>query len=98
MSRSDSQATFVPVAGLRTISGAPRSLIPLMVINVELKWKFRCPWMHRLRQGQLLRGASFPNVAVSLANLPKYLVSSLNLWAWVARKVKNAMSDLATSR
>ena len=46
----------------------------------------------------LLRGVSLPRVAVSLANFPKYLVSSPILCAWVARKVKNARSCFATSR
>jgi hypothetical protein len=72
--------------------------MPLIVMDVELKWKFRWPWMHCRKHVQLLKGELFPSVAVSLANLPKYLVSSFILCMWFARNVKNRMSDFETSK
>ncbi len=98
MLQSDTLVTLVLAVGLRTLSDASRLSIPLIVTDVELKWKLRWPWMHRLRQAQLLRGGSLPRVVVSLAKFSEYFVSSPILCAWVARQVKNARSYFATSR
>jgi hypothetical protein len=56
----------------------PDSSIPLMVIDVELRWKLRWPCIHLRSHVQLLKGALFSNVAMNFANFPKYLFSSLS--------------------
>jgi hypothetical protein len=78
----------LPLAALRITSNVSRWLIPLMVIDVELRWKLRWPCMHLRSHVQSLRGALFSNVAVNLANFLKYLFSNLSQWACPARKRK----------
>jgi hypothetical protein len=65
-------------------------------MNIELKWKFKWPWMHLHSRVQLLSRALFPRVAARLANLPKCFVSSFILCAWLTRNLKNGMSTFAT--
>jgi hypothetical protein len=98
MSRRDMRAIFEPFAAFLRTSDASRSSMPMIVMNMELKWKFRWPWMHHHKRVQLLKEALFPSVAVSLANLPKYLVSSFIMCTWLARNVKHGVSDFATSK
>jgi hypothetical protein len=98
MSRRDTFRIRFILAGLCRISEAARLSIPLIVILVELKWKFKCPWMHRQGWTQLLIGVLLPNVAVNLANLPKYLFSSPSWWAWLAKNLKKGTSSFATSK
>jgi hypothetical protein len=65
------RAIFEPFAvNLRT-SDVSRSSMPLIVMDVELKWQFRWPWMHHRKHIQLLKKTLFPSVGVSLANFPK---------------------------
>jgi hypothetical protein len=68
MSRRESRAILDPFAAFLSISLAPRLLVPRIVMDVELKWKFKWPWMHLRSRVQLLSRALLPRVAVSLAN------------------------------
>ena len=63
-------------AALRRTSDASRLSMPSNVIEVELRWKLRWPWMHLRRLTQSLLGALLLRVAVNLANFPKSLLSS----------------------
>ncbi len=61
---------------LRKTSNASSKSMPWIVIEVELRWKLRWPWMHLQRLMQLLIGVLLLRVVVNLVNFPKYLLSS----------------------
>ena len=63
-------------AALRRTLDVSSESMPWIVINVELRWKLRCPWMHLQRLTQSLIGALLFRVAVNLENFPKSLLSS----------------------
>jgi hypothetical protein len=43
MSQRDKQAIIEPFAMLCNISEASKLSMPLIVMDVELRWKFKCP-------------------------------------------------------
>ena len=50
------------LTGLQRSSEVSNMSIPLMVMHVELRWKFRCPCMNCWRGVHSLIGALFPRV------------------------------------
>jgi hypothetical protein len=60
--------------------------MPLIVREVELRWRFKLPCMHQWSLVQSLRGTLLARVLMNFANFPKYYTSSRRQWAYPPRK------------